>query len=508
MTTVPIRVRVDGALSWEPRAAPGLTAALRDLLTVPDPDYLDAVRQGRSTHGLVATRCHLRAGPSGTVRAPRGALDELRRRAAAAGVQLAFDAAVTRNPDRPPRGPDAHSGVALRPYQATAVDAMLTGVQGLVVAPPGSGKTVLGACAVVRSLQAALVLVPTVDIAAQWADALARAGAWRTRRLYGAKAKSGGWSAAAPGEVAVATVQGAWRAGRDAGPLLGSVGAVVVDEAHHSPSRTYADLLDRCPARYRWGLTATPTREDALDPLLPLLFGRTLYRVGVRDLVAGGWLVAPRVVAVRTGWAPAPTDYDLAGRLDYAKAQDHACRNPGRTALAVELATEAVSHGRRVLVLVPRVDAAGRLAARLRGAGLRADVLTSDVPARARRRRLADLRAGRLDAVVATSLADEGLDVPALDCVVLLGSGRKGWRAAQRVGRLMRPQGQPPVAFDFVDGGPFVRQWSARAAAYRAVVGVGPVGPVGSVAEAIAAAGWADGEDGVLRQRKEVAPSW
>jgi superfamily II DNA or RNA helicase len=55
--------------------------------------------------------------------------------------------------------------------------------------------------------------------------------------------------------------------------------------------------------------------------------------------------------------------------------------------------------------------------------------------------------------VVATSLADEGLDLPRLSRVFLVYPGRARGRTVQRLGRLMRPHPgkQDAVLFDFVD---------------------------------------------------------
>jgi len=79
--------------------------------------------------------------------------------------------------------------------------------------------------------------------------------------------------------------------------------------------------------------------------------------------------------------------------------------------------------------------------------------------------------------LVATKLADEGLDVRALDCLITA-PGRASAPTTQRAGRVMRPEGRAPIVFDPVDGGPFRRAWSARARAYRSELGVTPEGSV------------------------------
>ncbi len=89
-----------------------------------------------------------------------------------------------------------------------------------------------------------------------------------------------------------------------------------------------------------------------------------------------------------------------------------------------------------------------------------------------RKQRIDQLRTGAIPLLVATQLADEGLDVPELDCAILAAAGKASNRATQRAGRTARPKGAEPVVFDLVDSGStFQHQWDQRARAYRATYG-------------------------------------
>ena len=79
--------------------------------------------------------------------------------------------------------------------------------------------------------------------------------------------------------------------------------------------------------------------------------------------------------------------------------------------------------------------------------------------------------------VVASTLADEGLDVPRMDRVILAFPGRTKGRTAQRLGRLMRPHPDKrgAVLFDIVDAAvaPLLRQFRERNRLYkRLAVGI------------------------------------
>ena len=85
--------------------------------------------------------------------------------------------------------------------------------------------------------------------------------------------------------------------------------------------------------------------------------------------------------------------------------------------------------------------------------GVSAAVLTGEVKRAVRKELLDRARAGELAVIVATSLADEGLDLPRLSRVFLAYPGRARGRTVQRLGRLMRPHAEKTDAalFDFVD---------------------------------------------------------
>jgi superfamily II DNA or RNA helicase len=71
---------------------------------------------------------------------------------------------------------------------------------------------------------------------------------------------------------------------------------------------------------------------------------------------------------------------------------------------------------------------------------------------------LRDLRAGSLPGLVATTIADEGLDVKPLGGLVLLGGGKSSTRALQRIGRVLRPHPGKDHAqvIDFTDNAKFL----------------------------------------------------
>jgi superfamily II DNA or RNA helicase len=357
----------------------------------------------------------------------------------------------------------------LRDYQRDAVDRLAGVTQGTVVIPCGGGKTRVGLGAIARLDTPALVLVHTLDLAEQWRAEL--------RAVLGVDAGLVGDGEVRPAPVTVALVQALARwddPRRDA--FVARFGLVILDECHHVAASVFRALVHRCPARYRLGLTATPEREDGLTPLLDLYLGRPLVTVTHAQLIAVGVLAVPEVRVVETEFAFSYESVDDYNALLAALAAD-----PVRADLVADSVAREAAAGHTCLVLSGRIDHCAALRDRLEARGVRAALLTGEVAKDERRTLLDAARAGALPVLVATSLADEGLDLPRLSRVFLAFPSRARGRTAQRLGRLMRPHpDKPPAALvDFVDRRvPLLRRHHGeRRALYAEVLGTRAVGP-------------------------------
>ena len=444
-------------------------------LTWENPTWRKAHNSGRPTRGIASHLSYLRV-VNGSAFAPRGCVQLMMRLARKHDITLDWNSDVVSDSSNTCTIDDLN--VNLRPYQVDAVNALIDKVQGYVVLPCGGGKTTLGASAAIMLGEATIICVHTEDLAYQWSDTIERL-CYEKPRIVGCGTPND-MTPLKQGEIAVCLIQTLSKSIEKSLPLLESAGAIIVDECHHVAANSFQRIISRCTARYRWGLTATPSRPDNLDFMLDLHLGPRLFEMSTSELVDLGFLMRPEVQPVYTHWSPAEKDYDKDGRLIYARAVTKACKDGERSQLIMDLARIAYQENRTTMILVPRVGYANAIAQRLQQEGINATSVTGQSNKHARKHRLNDVRSGRSSVIVATQLADEGLDVPNLDCLILATAGRAQGRAIQRAGRIMRisENKQKPIIFDLIDGGPFKSQWKSRVRAYKEHLNVEPLSPM------------------------------
>lgn len=262
-------------------------------------------------------------------------------------------------------------------------------------------------------------------------------------------------------------------------------GGVLVHNCHHLPALSWSEVIIKATGIV-WGFSATPWSGDwQRDDSLKAFFEGNFITIPRSEVLEGG-SITPGIVHThdldREGEFQAEIDqqasvlvadrrrrfrftpiHELQRRALWEVTQQKVRLNPRRNQRIIELANQ----GQGVLVLVGSIDHGELLSSQISDSV----VVHSKMGPRKRKAAIEAARHGALRCMVATSLADEGLDVPRLETVILAAGGRSAGKLEQRTGRVMRPsEGKlRGVVHDFVDRGASLAysQFKARMRTYK-----------------------------------------
>jgi DNA excision repair protein ERCC-3 len=315
----------------------------------------------------------------------------------------------------------------LRDYQRDWVDRFEEQRSGVLVGPPGSGKTV-AAMGVLASVGGeTLVLVPSRDLATQWREELLT---HTTLEAEDIGEYHGGSKEIRP--VTIATYQ---TAGMDRHRGLFDSrrwGLIVYDEVHHIPANVFRRSAD-LQAKHRLGLTATPVREGDDEEEIFTLVGPPIG-TDWRALFEHGFVQEPEVEIRYVPWTDDWAENEWANSEGHERRQ-LAATNPAKVDEVRHLLDQHPDA--KCLLFVDWLDQGDTLAE-----ALDVPFVSGETPHHRRRQLFDAFREDDLDTLIVSRVGDEGIDLPNADlAIVASGLGGSRRQGAQRAGRTMRPVG-------------------------------------------------------------------
>ena len=320
----------------------------------------------------------------------------------------------------------------LTSLQCQVVESMVPHDIGILVAPPGSGKTVMGIHLAALRGRNTVVLVHRKQLLEQWRAQLALfldIAPTEIGQLGGGKRKL-------TGKIDIAMIQSLAQTKSE--PVdLANYGHVIVDECHHVPAVSFERVMKNVTARFITGLTATPKRRDGHDRILNFQLGPIRHTVAPADQAALHQFAHELIVRQSLFEPPEGTLSSGIQGLYGALARDE-----DRNELIINDVIQALEAGRSPLVLTERREHLELLEERLRPVARNVIVLRGGMGVKQMRRamdQLAEIPDDEERLLLATGrFIGEGFDDERLDTLFL--TMPVSWKGTlvQYAGRLHR----------------------------------------------------------------------
>ncbi|MFI3165663.1 MAG: DEAD/DEAH box helicase family protein [Bacillota bacterium] len=251
----------------------------------------------------------------------------------------------------------------LREKQSLAVNALLAHDTGVLSATTAFGKTVVSANIIAKHKTNTLVLVHTQSLLSQWQKSLEEflilqqpeidvedqpKKRGRKKQLSPVGILGGGKNTL-NGKVDVAIMQSLFEGG-EVKELVRNYGQIIVDECHHVSAVNFEKILKCASARYVYGLTATPTRQDGHHPIIFLQCGDIRYRVDAKTEAGNRpfeHYISPRFTKLKVT--------AIKDEKQISQIYNDIAKNSERNKMIVGDVVSALGNGRTPLVLTERV---------------------------------------------------------------------------------------------------------------------------------------------------------
>lgn len=340
---------------------------------------------------------------------------------------------------------DSGYAFKLRDYQIEAIDKFLSpngwhGGSGVIVAPCGAGKTIIGIGVITACKSETLVLTANTTSVRQWKQELLNKTCLNEDQIgeYTGEKKE-----VCP--VTIATYQIlTYRSSK--GEVFEHMqlfrkrnwGLIIYDEVHLLPAPVFR-VTAELQSKRRLGLTATLIREDGKETDVFSLVGPKRYEVGWKQLENQGYIAKAKCIEVKV-------PYDQAWMHKYLSCpgkEKHrfAGENPHKLEVVKWLLEKHRDEG--ILVIGSYLDQLQTIAS-----SFCLPLITGNMSKEVREELYRQFREGKIRCLAVSKVANLAVDLPAASVAIQV-SGSFGSRQeeAQRLGRILRTKGRGKTAY-------------------------------------------------------------
>ncbi|MFW2611888.1 TOTE conflict system archaeo-eukaryotic primase domain-containing protein [Aliarcobacter butzleri] len=313
----------------------------------------------------------------------------------------------------------------LRPEQSEAIKEIKKSDYSICVAPPGFGKTLLGAKIFEIRACTTLIVVNKNMLLNQWIE--------RFVDYFGYNKKDIGYLGKGfnklNGQIDVATMQSL----KNDPKIIENYSFVIVDECHHIPALTFEQIIKSFKGKYILGLSATPNRKDELQPILFQQLGEISYEYKKKKTHTN------KLQIIRTQF--------VSNADNYATIINELCIDEDRNNLIVDIIKKNID--RKILLLTDRIEHINVLESLLQKDNIDYISVHGSLNKKEQVENMNLVKTKSL-ILATTSYFGEGIDFPHLNTILFATPISYYGRLIQYLGRIGRGN-QECLAIDFLD---------------------------------------------------------
>ena len=418
---------------------PRLQNQIRSLAAFDNPVFYKNKKLGYSNYYNFSS-VYLGKDVDGYIRIPRGLLETLT--ASCEDASIPYEISDQREKGRPIR---VSFNGDLRLQQDLAAQSLLSHDNGVLSAATAFGKTVVCSYLIAQRKVNTLILVHSSALLQQWQKSLSEFLPFEDElpeppKTRGRKRKLShigqlGATKNTLNHIVDIAIMQSVVSGDEVRDFVKNYGMVIVDECHHVSAFTFEKILREVNAKYVYGLTATPKRQDGHQPIITMQCGPIRYQV---DALAQ---------SVKRDFShfviPEFTDFRVAeAGLKYQDICAKLCADEARNRRIINDVIRAYQDGKNCIVLTERTEHAEVLFNSIEAKCSNVFLLSGKDKAKEKREKLEAIkavpRAENMVIVATGKYVGEGFDEPRLDTLFL--AMPISWKGtlAQYVGRLHR----------------------------------------------------------------------
>ena len=325
---------------------------------------------------------------------------------------------------------------AFRNHQLDVIKTVSKKDYGVIVAPPGSGKTIIGLKIIADKRQPALIIVHRKQLLEQWTERI-EAFLGIPKRDIGiigqGKSKIGK-------QITVATIQSL---PKQIESVQNQFGTIIVDECHHVPAETFRNTIEKLQTYYLYGLTATPFRKYNDGKMIFTHLGEIIANIQPTEIENYKQVK----IIIRNTELDVPYNSKTDNFEAFSKILVH---DTARNKLILENVKTELNQGKKAVIITERKDHIDTLYLFLKQS-YEVIALSGEDSETSKKAKWKILQEGNFQVLITTGqYFGEGTDLNNINCLFLVYPFSFEGKLIQYIGRVQRSEINP-IIYDYRD---------------------------------------------------------